>query len=111
MSKIKYEFFGTDAEIASFSGNNDGRLSLCFPTGTIGYVTIDGVVIKVTDGTASVDLRYVSDGELRPILVTEHSRISLPPLKKAGKCVALCDPDADHIRALSLRERRLETRL
>ena len=111
MSKVKYEFFGTDAEISAFTPDGDGRLTLCFPAGTEGYLSIDGVVVKITDATAHLDLRYVSDGEFRPILVLRHGRISLPTLKKAGKHVKICDPTPDYIRELSLRERRLSERV
>ena len=111
MSRVKYEFFGTDAEISAFTADGDGRLTLCFPAGTEGYLSIDGVVVRITDAMAHLDLRYVSDGEFRPILVLGHGRISLPPLKKAGKHVMICDPGADYIRDLSLRERRLSERV
>ena len=111
MSRIKYEFFGEDAEISALSESGDGRLTLCFPEGTDGYISIDDTVVKITNSTALVDLKYVDDGEFRPILVAERCRISLPPLKKAGKTVSACAPDSDYIRSLSLRERRLEKRV
>ena len=111
MSKIRYELFGSNAEISAFSSDDSGKLTMFFPDIRDGFLSLDGMAVRISDGVAVIDMRYVSDCEFRPTLIQENEKIDLPPLKKVGRCVQICAPGTDYIHALSLRERKLSKRV
>ena len=111
MSRIKYEIFDTEAEVISFDANGDTALELILPRELDGFISIDGVVTRLTDGVARYDLRYIADGEYAPQLVLRRGRIVLPKLKKCGRVISLSECDGDYMRSTSIRERRLAARV
>jgi hypothetical protein len=111
MSKIKYELFDTEAEIVSFEKNSDPTLDILLPADCDGFISIDGVVVRLNQGAASYDLRYIADGEHVPHLVLRRGRILLPKIKKCGRLISLPDCDSEYIRSTSIRERRLAARV
>ncbi len=111
MSRIRYEIFGTVAEVISFDPKPDTMLEIILPKDADGFLSIDGVVVRLNLGIAHYDLRYISDGEHTPHLILGGGRITLPKIKKCGKLISLCECDADYIRSTSIRERRLSRRV
>ncbi|MBQ7387363.1 MAG: hypothetical protein IJW03_04260 [Clostridia bacterium] len=111
MSKIKYEIFDTDAEVVAFDQKYDASLELILPADCDGFLSIDGVVVRLNGGIAHYDLRYIADGEHTPHLVLGRGRIILPKIKKCGKLISLCECDSEYIRGTSIRERRLARRV
>lgn len=111
MSKIKYEIFGTDAEVVSFEQNGDGTLLISLPDEYNGFISVNGALAQLTNGTARYDLRYIEDGEHTPHLVLRHGRIALPKIKKLGRVITLAECDSEYIRSSSIRERRLAARV
>lgn len=111
MSKIKYEIFDGNAEVTSFVCENDNKLEFVFPASCEGFLSIDGVVVRVSSGIGEFDIRYVSDGEFTPYLVMPHGRIALPKIKKSGRRISLCECSSEYIRGISLREYLLAERV
>ena len=111
MSRIKYEFFDGTAEVVSFNITGDNTITFIFPDSTEGFLSIDGVVVKVSAGIGEFDMRYVADGEFVPYLVMKHGRIALPKIRKAGRLLSLAECDSDYIRSISLREHLLAERV
>jgi hypothetical protein len=111
MSKIKYEIFDAEAEVVSFEKNGDTTLDIVLPADCDGFVSIDGVVVRLERGVASYDLRYIADGEHVPHLVLRRGRILLPKIKKCGRLITLAECDSEYVRSTSIRERRLAARV
>ena len=111
MSKIKYELFGGECEAVGYESDGTGVLDLKLPEECDGFISLDGVAVRLCRGEARVDLRYVSDGEHVPHVILRSGRIALPKIKKCGNSIALAECDADFIRRTSIRERRLAARV
>lgn len=111
MSKIKYQFFDGNAEIVSFIQSSDNTVHFIFPESCDGFLSIDGVVVKVVGGVCEFDLRYIGDGEFTPYLVMQHGRINLPKIRKCGRELSLIECDSEYIRNISLREYLLAERV
>ncbi len=111
MNKIKYEIFEGDAEVTAFSQGKKPYVEFSFTEPYDGFISIDEIVAEVTGGVALLDLRLIPDGEFCPVLILQRGRIVLPKVKKSAKRFCLCDCEADYIRKISLRERRLSERV
>lgn len=111
MSKIKYEIFDGECEAIKSEQDASDMLELVFSESLDGFVSLDGVVVRLTDGKARVDLRYVSDGEYTPHVILKNARLTLPKIKKLGRHIALTECDAEYARRTSIRERRLNRRV
>ena len=111
MSKVKYEIFGKEAEVVSFTPGEGQIFEISFTEDYEGLLSIDGVVSRVTNGYCHFDIRYVEEGEYTPLLVTKEDIIKLPCIKKCAKSVILSGCADEYTRRVSLRERRLEERV
>ena len=111
MSKIRYELFGKEAEVISFTPSEGQLLDISFTENYEGLLSIDGVVSRVKDGYCQFDIRYIDEGEYTPLLVTKEDIIKLPCIKKNAKSVTLSKCADEYTRGVSLRERRLEERV
>lgn len=111
MSKIKYEIFDGECEALKHEQDASDILELVFSEQLDGFISLDGVVVRLTDGRARVDLRYVSDGEYTPYVILKNARLALPKIKKLGRHITLTECDADYARRTSIRERRLSRRV
>ena len=111
MSRIKYEFFDGEAEVVSYKDDGTYIAEFVFPKSCEGFLSIDSVVVRVSEGCAQFDMRYIKDGEYTPSLVQKHGRILLPKIQKMGKALLLCECNDEYVRGVSLRERRLEARV
>ena len=111
MNKIKIEIFGKEAELLSFESDSSDGLAISFTEKYDGFISIDGVTQRVAGGEAVFDLRLISAGEFAPILILKDKTVSLPKIVKNGKRVRLGECDSNFIRRISLRERRLATRV
>ncbi len=111
MSKIRYEIFGNDAEILEFTSDDESRLELLFSEKYEGLLSIDGIAARVSEGKCSFDMRLIDAGCFTPVLITKNKVIKLPEIKKSGKRVSLSECSDDYTRSISLRERRLSSRV
>jgi len=110
MAVIKIGIFDGEAELISFENSAGNRAELRFEPATNGFVTVNGIVSRVSDGKCILDLRLIDDGICAPVLISEDGRTALPELKKTGRELSILPPDGKYIRALSLRQRLLEKR-
>ena len=111
MTEIRCEIFDGEAEIVGFTSDGGRELVFRIEGGADGFVSMDGVAARLKEGTASIDSRLVSDGELTPILILKDRRIPLPRIKKNGSRVTLARCDEEYVRAISLRAHRLTRRV
>ena len=111
MAKIKIGIFDGEAELLAFDGSRDTMAEIKFQPPCDGFVTMNGITAKVSDGVCSLDLRLLDEGRCTPVLIRKEGRTILPEMKKSGRSLTLIPPDGEFIRALSLRERLLSIRL
>ena len=111
MSKIVFELFGSDAELVSFHADGSMGVDFIFNTPYEGFLSVGGIVARVTGGRCHFNLRLVDDGEHSVTLLSSHGSIKLPSIIKRSKEMRLADCDTGFIRSLSLRQRRLEERV
>ncbi len=111
MSKIKYEIFDTDAEVIEFADGKSDALEISFTEKTEGLISLSGSVTRLTDGRCTVDTGRLAVGTHTPILVKENGVIKLPSLVKSERSLTLSSYGDGNIRDLSIRERRLSSRV
>ncbi len=111
MNRFGFEIFGSEAELSSCESGRGGNLEFCFFGADEGFVSIDGVVSPVKDGRCVFDTRLINKGEHVPSLITKSGRVTLPKIVKGQCSVQLADYSQDYVRGISLRERRLESRV
>lgn len=111
MSKLKIEIYQNEAEAVSFEPDERESLLLSVFPACDGFISIDGVSKRVKEGECVFDLRLLGSGKHTPVLILQDKSINLPTLIKIGKRLTLADCSGDYVRALSIRERRLETRV
>ena len=105
MSRIRYEIFGTECEIAD-AVTDGGDLTLEFPEGTRGYLYIAGKKYRLPSHSLTLPLPLIDNGIHRPRLITSDSEIPLPPIEKRDRLIAL-PVEEDAVRSVSLRLARL----
>jgi len=105
------EIFGSEAELLSAECGNSGALRLAFTGVGDGFVSIDGIVSPVKGGECIFDTRLINKGVHEPRLIMKDKSVALPKIVKGRDTVAPADYSADYVRGISLRERRLETRV
>ena len=106
MSRIVYKIFKDGAELRECIGN-DLRVTLSTEPKQDGYISLDGVVKKLSEGEAVFSLASLPDGEYTPILYADN-KTELEPIRKlSGKLLTLPTPDST-VRRLLLRTESLE---
>ena len=111
MKRIEFETFDRYAEIISFTDGGGAFIDFVFKNLTDGFLNVNGVSYKVTDGRVTLNITPLPEGELSPTLTANDKVITLPALYKDGMMLSPSEPDDNYIRELSLRARRLEERL
>ena len=76
-----------------------------------GLAELSGVAKRLTDGKCDFDLRALPDGELSLRLLLENEVLNLPTVTKSGRHITPTECKSDYLRAISVRERRLEESL
>lgn len=111
MNKLKIEIYQNEAEAVIFESDECESLYLSILPVCDGFISIDGVSKRVKEGECVFDLRLLGSGKYTPVLILCDKSINLPTLIKSGKKLTLADCSGDYVRALSVRERRLEARV
>lgn len=109
MSRIRYEIFGSECEIAE-AVTDGGELTLEFPEGTRGYLCIAGKKYRLPTHSLTLPLPLIDNGIHRPRLITSDSEIPLPPIEKRDRLIAL-PVEENALRSVSLRLARLGRRV
>ena len=105
MSRIRYDIFGAECEIAEARAEGEG-LTLEFPKGTRGYFCIGGKKYRLSSPELTIPLSLIDNGLYHPSLITSDAEIKLPPIEKRDRLITL-PVDEDAVRSVSLRLARL----
>ena len=111
MNRFGFEIFGSEAELSSCESGREGDLEFRFLGAGEGFVSIDGIVSPVKNGRCIFDTRLINKGEHVPTLITNNGAVTLPKIVKGQCSVQLADYSQDYVRKISLRERRLESKV
>ena len=110
MNKLKLQIFGGESEIKEFIGGKD-RLEIDFGERVNGYLLFGHIYLRVESDRAIIGISSLPDGDYQPQLVLEDRTVKLPPMSLSLGILSPTKCDSDYIRALSLRQRRLEESL
>ena len=111
MSKIKIECFEHESELVGFESDYENSLVFEFSGEQDGYISLGNLTAKFTGRVCEMDIRTLYDGEHTPHLILLDRIIDLPRLKKEYGAVSMVDPSISEIRDISLREKRLLSRV
>ena len=111
MKRMEFEAFDRCAEMLSFTDGGGGCVELVFNNLTEGFLELNGISHRVTEGRVTLNITLLPEGELTPILTANGRVITLPTLYKDGQMLRPTEPSNDYVRELSLRERRLKARV
>ena len=111
MSKIVIECFGDEAQLITFTRDGEPNLVIELGEEYDGYISMGNCGARIKGASCALDTRRLADGEYTPRLILDEGTILLPGLIKQHGIISPKEPDVDYIRALSLRERRLNARV
>lgn len=111
MNKIEIEIFGSESELTSYESSRDTNMEFMFGNAIEGFVSIDGIVSPVKNGVCVFDTRLIDNGEYEPTLIQKRASVKLPRIIKTAGGVHPADYSSDFVRGISLRERRLESKV
>lgn len=111
MSKIRIELFGNEAELISFKQDGGDSLVMEFGEEYDGYLSIGKLTARIKGATCALDTRRLADGEYTPRLILTDMTVDLPRIKKYCGIITPPDPELPYVHKLSLRERRLSSRV
>ena len=92
MNKIKFEFFGNCADIASADYDGSDKVKFIFPTADEGYLSVGPRLLKVVGGEVEIDLKAFADGVMDCYLCIKEIRYELPGLEKLGRLFRMSGP-------------------
>jgi hypothetical protein len=110
-TEISLSLFDNECEISSYKKGSGHILLFTLDRAINGYITIDGIVTTVRDGSGRFDSRLLSRGDYTPTLISDGVMIKLPKIRRGDSGVTLSPPEDSYIRALSMRERALEEKV
>ncbi len=111
MSKIVLDFFEGEAEIVEFDNAAKRVLEFVLPAETDGFISIDGIAAKVSEGRCIVDARLFDNGKYTPVLIQRNSKSTLPAIVKNSEGIFPLESGSEYIRKLSIRERELRKKV
>lgn len=111
MSRIYIECHGDGADLVSFDQSAEGKLTLVFNKGYNGFISIGHIAARIVGNECNIAIKGLDDGVYTPKLVLCDRVIDLPSVLKENGSIIPQAPNADFIRGLSIRERRLDERV
>ena len=111
MKRIIYEIFDKEAEIVSCTDGGGKYVEFLFKNVKDGYFTVGNETHIISNGTLTLNLNLLPDGEIAPTLTANGLFISLPTLFKDGTLLCPSEIDDSYIRESSIRQRRTDAKL
>ncbi len=98
------------AELVSYEKSEGTVVKFCINGIDCAFLGLGNKILHVSGGVALDDLASLRDGEYTPRLISTCGSYDLPKLVKHGSHITPVECDAEYIRAILERVRRLEER-
>ena len=111
MTEIIYTLTDGYGEVSEFTRGHGNKARIKINGAKDGVLYVGGAVFRVENGTATLDLSRLPDGDYTPLYVSEGGRTELEGIRRFGREILPLPTSEKLLRRLLVRVRTLEERL